>query len=180
MSESAIPKRYAKALVALAAEQDKVEQYGVEMGRVGKAFAADDYLRQLMVSPTFPQEKKTAILADLAQALDLSAGMRNFFGLLLAKDRLKYLEQIDGDYRALADELSGVIRANITAAAELEADRQEAIRSRLQEQTGKQVKLKVRIDPSLIGGMQAEVGGKVFDGSVRTQLKRIEDTLTKG
>jgi F-type H+-transporting ATPase subunit delta len=180
LSESAISRRYAKALVGLATEQGQVEQFGEELGRVSGAFATDDYLRQLMISPTFPLKKKSAILADLAQALDLSVSMRNFFGLLLEKDRLKYLEQIKGNYRSFADELSGILRARITTAVELREGQQEAIKSQLQEQTGKRVKLKVRLDPSLIGGLQAEIGGRVFDGSVRTQLKRIEDTLTKG
>jgi len=38
----------------------------------------------------------------------------------------------------------------------------------------------VNVDPRLIGGVQAEIGGRLFDGSVRTQLKRIEESLTKG
>ena len=58
--------------------------------------------------------------------------------------------------------------------------RPRAIRQGLEKQTGMQVVLSVETDESLIGGLQAEMVGKLFDGSVKTQLKRIADTLAKG
>jgi F-type H+-transporting ATPase subunit delta len=180
LSISAITKRYAKALVHIGAEQQAVEQYGQELANVSYVFASEERLRLLLESPTFPLEKKSTMLAELCEVLQLSPGMRNFLGLLLHKDRLKYLGQISIDYRALADELSGTVRAQITAAAELDAAQREAIRVGLEKQTGKTVELRVQVDPSLIGGLQASLGGKVFDGSVKTQLKRIADTLNKG
>ncbi|HEY7745301.1 MAG TPA: ATP synthase F1 subunit delta [Desulfuromonadales bacterium] len=180
MSSSAISRRYAKALVDLGAEQKMVERYGDELARVSSAFAAESALRLILESPTFPAEKKTAILVDLTEKLQLSGGMKSFLGLLLAKDRIQYLAQIEGNYRQLADELSGILRARIISAAELDAGQCATIRASLEKQSGKKVELKVDIEPSLIGGVQVEIGGKVFDGSVKTQLKRIEDTLKKG
>jgi F-type H+-transporting ATPase subunit delta len=54
------------------------------------------------------------------------------------------------------------------------------IKEGLEKQTGKTVKLNTRVNSALIGGLKTEVGGKVFDGSIKTQLQRIEDTLKKG
>lgn len=180
MSISAISRRYAKALVNLGAEQKMVERYGDELTKVSSILAAEDTLRLIVESPTFPMEKKTAILTDLSALLQLSDGMKNFLGLLLEKDRLRYLPQIEGNYRDFADELSGTLRARITSAAELTDAQRDAIGAGLEKQTGKKVQLKVHLDPSLIGGIKAEIGGKEFDGSIRTQLNRIEDTLKKG
>jgi len=180
LSISAISKRYARALVSLGAEQQAVESYGAELGKVREAFAAQDLLRLILESPTFPMEKKTAIFGELMDALKLSDGMRNFLGLLLEKDRLQYLAQIESDFRKLADQLSGTLRATIYSATELNDQQREAIRQGLEKQTGKNVELKVEVKPALIGGIQVEIGGKLFDGSLTTQLKRIEDTLKKG
>jgi F-type H+-transporting ATPase subunit delta len=83
-------------------------------------------------------------------------------------------------YRGLADELSGTLRARIVAAEALSDEQQQAIGASLEKQTGKQVALTVNVDPTLIGGVQTEIGGRLFDGSVKTQLKRIEESLTKG
>lgn len=180
MSASALTRRYAKALVELAVEQQAVDRYGEELATVNAVLDREELLRQLLESPTLALEKKAAMLADLAAALDLSEGMRKFLGLVLSKDRLGFLPQIEDTYRRLADELSGVLRAKITTAVELDAEQQQAIGASLEQQTGKKVALNVSVDPQLIGGVQAEIGGRLFDGSVRTQLKRIEESLTKG
>lgn len=180
MSISAISKRYARALVGIGAEQQQVDLYGEELGKIKAAFSAEEYLRLLLESPTFPLEKKSAILDDLIAYLKLSDGMKNFLGLLLEKDRLQYLNQIDADFRKLADEMSGVLRAKIHSATDLAKDQLDAIRTGMETQTGKKVELTIELNPELIGGIQVEIGGKLFDGSLTTQLKRIEDTLKKG
>lgn len=180
MSQSAISIRYAKALLNIAAAEQRVEQYATELAGVAELLKREDLLRLLLDSPTFSLGKKIAILADLADLLKLSAGMKNFLGLLLEKGRISHLPQIDMHYRKFADELSGVVRAKVKAAGDLSGKRADAIKQGLEKQTGKQVVLSVETDASLIGGLQAEMGGKLFDGSVKTQLKRIAETLAKG
>lgn len=180
MSVSALTRRYAKALVEIGAERDAVDQYGEELATVKDLLAREDLLRQLLDSPTLLQEKKEAMVADLAERLELSPGMSNFLGLLISKDRLRYLAQIEETYRRLADEMSGILTAKISAAVKLDDTQQQAIATSLEKQTGKQVAVSVEVDPELIGGVQAEIGGRLFDGSVKTQLKRIEESLKKG
>ncbi len=177
---SAISRRYAKALVALGSDQGKVEKYGEELTGVVALLSREKALRLILESPTYTLDKKEAILADLVKALKLSPGMVNFLGLVLEKDRLKYLSQIEATHRQFADELSGVLRARIRSAADLGKAEVKAIQGALEKKTGKKVELKVEVEPALLGGIQAEIGGRVFDASLRTQLKRIEDTLTKG
>lgn len=180
MSNSAISIRYARALLKLAEEDRQIDQFGSELSVMAGLLEREVLLRQLLDSPTFSQQKKAAILHDLAEALNLSAPMRSFFGLLLEKGRMSFVKQIDSNYRRFADERSGIIRTNIKAANKLTKERVEAIRKGLEQQTGKKVMLNVEKDTALIGGLQAEMGGKLFDGSVKTQLKRMADTLAKG
>ncbi|PLX81575.1 MAG: ATP synthase F1 subunit delta [Desulfuromonas sp.] len=180
MSTSAISKRYAKALVAIATEQKKVDKYGTELAEISAVFAGEDVLRLLMESPTFPPEKKAAILTDIMKKMKMSTGMKSFLGLLLEKGRLDYLGQIEVAYRELADTLSGVLRANIVSVAELGDDQQQIIKQALESQTKKQVELQQSVDSELLGGIKVEIGGRLFDGSLKTQLKLIEDTLKKG
>lgn len=180
MSNSAISIRYAKALLNIASEEQQVEQYAGELAEVAALLKREDLLRLLLDSPTFPLEKKTAMMHDIAERLSLSGGMCKFLDLLLAKGRIIYLPQIDFNYRRFADELSGLVRAKIKSAKPLASDRSEAIKQELEKQTGKQIVLNVETDASLIGGLQAEMGGKLFDGSVKTQLKRMTETLAKG
>ncbi len=180
MSSSAVAKRYARALVGIGAERKLVEQFDEELTKVREAFASEAFLRLLLESPTFPLAKKKAILADLVETLKLSDGMRAFLGLLLEKDRIGFLEQIAEMYRHLADDLAGVQRARVISAVALDDRQQQAIRQSLEKQTGKTIELTVDVNPELIGGIQVEIAGRLFDASLKTQLKRIEDTLKKG
>ena len=177
---SAISKRYAKALVELGAERKLVGRFGEELAQVAGVVSSQATFRLLLESPTFSPAKKASLLNDLAERLQVSPEMRNFLCLLLEKDRLSFLAEIEADYRRLADDLSGVVRARVTAAEELEPAQQQAIIASLERQTGKKIELKAQVDPSLIGGLLVEVGGRQFDSSLKTQLKRIEDTLQKG
>lgn len=180
MSVSALTRRYAKALVDLGVEENAVEAYAEELANVNEVLQKEPLLRQLLDSPTLELTKKQAMLADLCEAMKLSEGMSKFLGLLLNKGRLCYLGQIVEKYRGLADALSGILSAKITSAVELDDLQQQAIAAGLEKQTGKQVAISVDVDPRLIGGLQAEIAGRLFDGSITTQLKRIEESLTKG
>ena len=180
MSVSALTRRYAKALVELGVEQQAVETYGRELASIKEVLSREALFRQLLDSPTLAMEKKAAMLTDLSVVLELSEGMGKFLGLLLSKGRIGYLGQIEENYRRQADELSGILSAKITSASELDDLQRQAIATGLEKQTGKQVAVTVKVDADLIGGLQAEIGGRLFDGSVKTQLKRIEESLTKG
>ena len=77
MSSSAISIRYAKALLNIAGEKGQVEPYADELAKVVSVMQGEDVLRLLLDSPTFPVEKKAAIMGDLAELLKLSDGMRS-------------------------------------------------------------------------------------------------------
>jgi F-type H+-transporting ATPase subunit delta len=180
VSDSAIAIRYAKALLNIAVEADQVEQFAGEISQVAQLLQEQDLLRLLLDSPTFALEKKTAIMLDIAEQMQLSEGMKLYLSLLLQKGRIIYLPQIDRSYRKFADNLSGVVRAQVTSARKLTKERTTKIQQMLEEQTGKKIVLSVDTDAELIGGMQVEMGGKLFDGSIKTQLKRVSNTLAKG
>ncbi|MGI9571481.1 MAG: ATP synthase F1 subunit delta, partial [Desulfobulbia bacterium] len=173
----ALTRRYAKALVEIGVEEKAVEAYADELAKVKEILSQEELLEQLLNSPTLALEKKQAMLAELYKALELSDGMVKFLGLLLSKGRFCFLGQIEESYRRQADELSGILSAKITAATELDDVQQQAIATGLEKQTGKQIALTVEVNADLIGGLQAEIGGRLFDGSVKTQLKRIEESL---
>lgn len=180
MSANAIARRYAKALVQLGAEEGAVDKYFGELTGVEAVFAAHPELGALLANPAYGVDVKRAILGDLVAKLDVSATLRNFFLLLLERNRLGCLSPIIASYSTLADELSGVVRPTVTSAFALSDSQVAEIKSALEKGTGKKVQLKVEVDPALIGGITTKIGDKLYDGSVKTQLSRIEDILQKG
>jgi len=180
LSANAIARRYAKALVQLAAEEGAVEKFHGELARVEALFVANPELGSLLSNPAYGIEAKLEILKDVAGKLTLSGTISNFLLLLQERSRMTCLPAIFASYNILADELSGVVRPLITSALPLGDAQIAEIKAALEKSTGKKVILKLEIDPSLIGGVVTKIGDKVLDGSVKTQLTRIEAILQKG
>lgn len=180
MSANAIARRYAKALVQLAAEESAVEKFHGELANVEALFAAHPELGSLLSNPAYGIEAKLDTLKDVSGKLELSGTIRNFLLLLQERNRMSCLPAISACYSILADELSGVVRPVITSALALGDAQIAEIKAALEKSTGKKVIMTVEIDPGLIGGVVTKIGDKVLDGSVKTQLTRIEDILQKG
>ena len=180
MSANAIARRYAKALVQLAAEEGAVDRFQGELAKVEALFSAHPELGSLLSNPAYGIEAKLDTLKDLADRLSLSGTLKNFLLLLQERNRMACLPAIFLSYSVLADELSGVVRPVITTALPMDEARIAEIKGALEKSTGKKVSLTVEIDPALIGGVVTKIGDKVLDGSVKTQLTRIEDILQKG
>jgi F-type H+-transporting ATPase subunit delta len=164
----------------LGAESNSVESFNAELTRINDTLDANRNLSALLSNPAYGADAKREILREVAVKLSVSPMINNFLLLLLDRNRITCLPQIAASYAKLADELSGVVRPVVTSGMPL-ADQQVAdIKSALEKSTGKKVELTVQVDPSLIGGVVTKIGDRVFDGSVKTQLNRIQDILQKG
>lgn len=180
MSANAIARRYAKALVQLAAEKGSVDKFHDELSGMQALLAGNRELSSLLSNPAYGIEEKLAILKDISEKMQLSDSVRDSILLLQERNRLSCLPAIVASYSVLADELSGVVRPVVISAFPLDDGRIAEIKASLEKSTGMKVVLKVEVDPALIGGLVTRIGDKVLDGSVKTQLTRIEDILQKG
>ena len=92
-------------------------------------------------------------------------------------DRLPLLEEALTAFRKIACGRLGIAEIQIISAADLAPAEVESLRERFQELTRKQAELEFRVDQQLIGGVIAQIGSTVFDGSVRGQLQRLRERL---
>lgn len=181
MSASAIAKRYAKALVSLGDEEGAVDRYQAALSRIGETFAGAPELVSVLADPAHPAEAKRNILVELLAKLEVPETVTSFMLLLQERNRLSILPQVIHAFGVLADERAGIVRAHVTAARDLAPAQIDGVREALARiSNGKRVELSVEVDPAIIGGLVTKIGDMVFDGSVRTELERIEDTLMKG
>ncbi len=180
MITNAIARRYAKALVQLAAEEQRVELIHGELSRFETLLTAQSQLRSVLINPAYGIEEKRAIVRDVMARMVISGTVANFLLLLLDRGRIGFLSAIIASYGTYADEISGVVRPTLYTAIPLEAIEIQGIKDALTTATGKKVVLSVQVDPSLIGGVVTKIGDMVYDGSIRTQLNRIESILQKG
>lgn len=179
MASSSIARRYARALSALGLEDGQIEAYGDELQRVVQANAASDELRDFWSNPVHSRQNRLAAVDALASELKLSAPVINLLRLLVERGRMAELEMINREYAVLVDEHVGRVRAVITSATALPESLTDELSSVLQKATGRQIVLETRVDPSLIGGVVAQVGSTVLDGSIRAQLASMKDELER-
>ena len=120
------------------------------------------------------------MVADVANRLEVRVEMRAFLMILVDENRTRLLYDVRDGLHQLVEEAAGRVSAQLTSARELDAAELEAIREALSRRVGAQVRLETSVDPALIGGVIAQVGDQLFDGSVRTQLVLLGESLRKG
>ena len=178
MTSSAVAKRYARALFALGAEQGSFTETGRELESVSQAFA-DMPLRAFAEDTTLDRKTRRETTAKVAEAIRVSRLLANFLGVLAEHGRLRALAAIAKEYERLEDLRIGRVRARIESARPLSEESRARILALFAERTGKQVLAESGVDPDLLGGVVVEIGGRVFDGSLRVRLERLQQQLSR-
>jgi len=174
-----IARRYAKALFGLAVESGRVEAWATSLVSLKQVVDGSPDLQDMLANPVYPRDQRRALVERLAAALSLDAQPRDLLFLLGDRNRLGYLGAIVTTFRELADEHLGRVRAKVTSAVALEEAAAQAIADKLSQSTKAQVLLDRAVDPEILGGVVAQVGSLVYDGSVRTQLEDLRQQLKR-
>jgi len=176
--EGSLARRYTRALFQLAREAGQEEKIGREIEQFHAAFSGSE-LQRALTNPAFPMDSRKRILIQVANGLQLSVLSIHFLSLLLERDRLAHLPGIVNCYRRLLNEAKGRVEAKVISAAGLDAALVERLREQLKGISGKEVVLQQETNPSLLGGLLVELEGKVYDGSVRTQLEKMKQRIAR-
>ncbi len=180
MPEISVARRYAQAMIDVAAEADAVERIGDDLKRfVTLLDAHDGQLRAAMCTPVFTVEERSAVLDALLPRLDAHPLAASFLRLANDKRRLPIIDDIAATYASLANARAGRVSVTVSTAEPMSPQIELAVKDAMARVTGKEVLLDSSVDASLIGGMVARVGGKVYDSSIRTRLEGIKVALLR-
>jgi F-type H+-transporting ATPase subunit delta len=179
MIPGSIARRYAKALFSLAVEKGRIEPWSDSLLALGQAIEGSAELRDVLQNPAYPRETRAAVMARLTEPLRLDAEPAALLQLLGERNRLGGLTAIVAAFRELADVELGRIRARVTSAVPLDDAAVNAIAEKLSAATQKKVLVERAVDPAILGGVVAQVGSVVYDGSIRTQLEDLRSTLKR-
>jgi F-type H+-transporting ATPase subunit delta len=173
--------RYARALLDVAVKETAdVQRIEQELAQFVDLFAQHPTLEKVLLNPAVPVPRKQAVVAELIARLKVSPVVGKLIALLAGRDRLVLLPDLLNAYRERLLDYQKIVRAEVTTAASLPADRAQAIERGLAQLTGRTVTLATKVDPSIIGGVVARVGSTVYDGSVTTQLRKMKQRLVEG
>jgi F-type H+-transporting ATPase subunit delta len=176
VTSSKVARRYAQALLELAADQDQLEKWGAELERLAQLISSPELLPRL-TSPELPDQPRLEAVTLIAARMELSFPVRSFAVVVARHGRLADMAAIAQAYRDLLDRHLGRTRARITFAAQPTDEELATVVEALQRLSGKQVIPQVEVDSRLIGGVVAEVEGRTYDASVANRLQILQREL---
>lgn len=177
MKNAILAKRYAKALFAVAKEENAFDDYSDALNGFAEMYATIPEVADGLTNFMYPQDVREKVMADLVKTTGLTGVMANFMNLLAQKRRANVLPDIAETFQIMVDEEHNVCQGMVVTATEIDDDLKEKVKETLEKITGKQVTLKAGVDETIIGGMIAKVGDLVLDGSIKTQLAGLKESI---
>lgn len=177
MSIQAIANKYASALHSFALEKDKINQIEEDLEQVVKFLKENKKTREVLEHPLLEKKDKKEIIAELFKEVK-NPEVMNLLKLLVDRKRFDILEALFMEYVRLANYTRSVVVAEVTTAIELKEELQEELQKSLERYTGKEVRLVLKTDPSIIGGVVTRIGDSIMDASITRRLARMYENIT--
>ena len=167
---------YAQGLLSIARAEGHLERVEDELFRVARAFESNENLRTTLTDAAIPVDRRLGVVEDLLaqRATPFTTAAVAF---VVAAGRARDLPAIADAFVAAAAEVRQEAVAEVRSAVPLDADQQARLAEALGKATGKRVAVKVIVDPSVLGGLVARVGDTVIDGSVRSRLEQLKESV---
>ena len=170
-----IAGRYARALAETIGEEDSdaLAAAGAELDLVARVIALDPALALFLDSPTTDEAHKSETIETLATRARLSDRARRFLGVVVANRRAAALPAIAAAFAEIRDRAAGIVPAEATVAVALGDAERKGMQKALETMTGRKVRLAVKVDPEIVGGVRTRIGSRVYDGTVRSHLSAL-------
>jgi F-type H+-transporting ATPase subunit delta len=172
---TAAARRYARAIFELAKEEGLIDAWAARLAEMRQVLEHPEALA-VLDNPSIADERRQGAAAALVGDRVGPEGA-NLARLLVGSRRLDELDAIIEEFRRLADEDAGRVRATAITAVPLAGPDADRLRADLARRLGREVRLEARVDPAILGGLVVQVGDRVFDGSVATRLRQLRRQL---
>ena len=174
---SLLGKRYGEALLEVAIEENKIDDYRENLKCLIKYF--EDVLELepfIKNSKIGKQEKKDTMCKILEN--DCDEKFLNFVKDLIDKDRMSILSDILENYEVLSNKYQNIVEIKVTSALLLDDNEIEGIKEKYKDYfKGFKIKIKNVVDESIIGGLKLEFEDTVIDATLKTKLNSLRDYM---
>jgi len=175
--QTILAKRYAKAIFAVGQEEGKSEAFRETLNVLGDFLVKYPEAMDALTNLLYPMELKEKVMAKLINELQSDQLMANFLNLVVQKKRADILPEIATEFQLMVDADQNISRGTVISASEISGELQTKVQSTLENITGNKVILTSEINPAIIGGIIAKVGDLVIDGSIKTQLAGLNESI---
>jgi len=174
---SGLAGRYATALFELASERGDLGGVDEDLRRLATLLGQSAEFRFATRSPALSREQQAALMASVAESLELSGLVGNFLGVLARNRRLAALDEVVQAFSRLVAAHKGETRAEVRSAKALDKTQMAALEAKLKALAGQEVRIDAQVDESLIGGLVVRIGSRMIDGSVASKLASLERAM---
>jgi F-type H+-transporting ATPase subunit delta len=178
MTSKTAANRYGRALFDVAVKEKlDLEDIAQKLSGFADVVRQHALLNKVLSNPAVPTPRKRATVAEMLKQVTVPPVVSKLLLLLAERDRFVILAEIVDAYRQRLLDHQNIVRAKVTTAALLPAEKALAIEKSLAQATGRKVQLSTDVDASLIGGVVTRIGSTVYDGSITGQLARMKKRL---
>jgi F-type H+-transporting ATPase subunit delta len=179
MITGSLARRYAKAIFDIGTTQGDLDKLGSDLRSFAKAMHESPELLALLTNPAIRRGDRKKVIEGLLAQIAVQSSTRNLVFLLLDGERLSSLPGISRELDSMIEARAGRVTAELVSAKPLDPVQRTQITAALEKLSGKKVTVRERLDPELLGGVVAKLGDTVYDGSLRNDLRKMSDELTK-
>lgn len=170
--------RYAKALFALAKEQNVLQQVDADMRLIDNTIEGSKELEVVLKSPVIKDDQKLSSLKAIFK--DVQKMTTNLFDLLIQNRRVELLPGVSKAFIQMVDDMNKVTTAKVTTAVPLTPEMEAKIRNKVKEITGDEASLVQHVDESIIGGFILRIGDLQYDASISGRLNNLKNKFRQG
>jgi len=172
-----IAKRYASALFDLAQEKNKLDAVEKDLAAFAAALVASDELEDFLSNPLLKKVVKVKASEAILKKIGSDALTVQFFGVLANHNRLPVVAAVIEEFRSLLAAHRGVLEAEVMLALPASDATLKTIAEALKKATGREVTIKAKVDPELLGGMAIRMGGRTVDATLKHKLERLRQKM---
>jgi len=172
-----ISQRYALALLELSNETNKTDEYVSSLSSFLKIYNSDDNLKNYIKNPTNTTQNQKDVFDKILNAMNADKIIKNFFSVLIIKKRIFFVAEIIEEFIRLVSSKKGEISANLFSSKKVDDKTISEIEKEISENVKGTIKLKSKVDETLIGGIVLQIGSLMIDTSVKNKLANYKKVL---
>ena len=172
--QSVSVNRYANALFQLAKEAKVLDTVSNDLSSLENSINSDIEILKFIQNPSIKKNIKVKFFDSVSKKLELSKLTENFVGLIIVKNRVRYILDMIKSFNNLLSELKGIKSATITSAYKLSENEILKIKTKLKDKFNSEFNISLLTDPSLVGGLKIQVGSQMIDSSIKNQLNLLK------
>jgi len=176
---SEISQRYALALYDLSKEKNQTEEFITNMTAFIKIFNSNKDLKNFVKNPTYSVENQKIVFDKILSLMNFNKLVKNFFQILIIKKRIFYLDKIIEEFLKLISLKRGEVTGNLISPKEIDENTILEIQREISTNIKRSIKLKSKIDKSLIGGIIIQIGSLMIDASIKNKLQKYKKLMSE-